>query len=127
MDLLENSIMQKIYMNILKFKFKKWSIKNHNHNFDEDEFRDELNRTGIDVEHFLDHKVANVSQGLKALGRADEANAFRNEYQSYVDNPFGYENYESANNLVNRGTKEVMLARYKNVKPMLNKEELDLI
>ena len=103
------------------------ALKNHNHNFDEDEFRDELNRTGIDVEHFLDHKVANVSQGLKALGRADEANAFRNEYQSYVDNPFGYENYESANNLVNRGAKIVRMAGFNKVQPMLNKEELDLM
>ena len=84
-------------------------------------------QVGLDVEHFLDHKVANISQGLKALGRADEANAFRNEYQSYVDRPGFEEDYESADNLVRRGTKEVRLARYKNVQPMLNKEELDLM
>ena len=84
-------------------------------------------QVGLDVEHFLDHKVANISQGLKALGRSDEANAFRNEYQSYVDRPGFEEDYESADNLVRRGTKEVRLARYKNVQPMLNKEELDLM
>jgi len=98
-----------------------------NHNFDDKEIRDNMMHRGLDVEHFLDHKVANVSQGLKALGRADEANAFRNEYQSYVDNPFGYENYESANNLVNRGAKIVRMAGFNKVQPMLNKEELDLI
>ena len=86
-----------------------------------------MKKYGLDVEHFLDHKVANIAQGLKALGRADEANAFRNEYQSYVDNPFGYENYESANNLVNKGTKIVRMASPSKVKPMLNKEELDLL
>ena len=99
-----------------------------NHNYDGiAELRDEINHRGLDVEHFLDHKVANISQGLKALGRADEANAFRNEYQSYVDNPFGYENFESANNLVNRGAKIVRMAGFNKVQPMLNKEELDLI
>jgi len=99
-----------------------------NHNYDGiAELRDEINHRGLDVEHFLDHKVANISQGLKALGRADEANAFRNEYQSYVDHPFGYENYESANNLVNKGTKIVRMASPSKVKPMLNKEELDLL
>jgi hypothetical protein len=84
-------------------------------------------QVGLDVEHFLDHKVANISQGLKALGRADEANAFRNEYQSYVDRPGFEEDYESADNLVRRGTKEIRMARYKKVQPMLNKEELDLM
>ena len=99
-----------------------------NHNYDGiAELRDDINYHGLNVEHFLDHKVANVSQGLKALGRADEANAFRNEYQSYVDNPFGHENYESANNLVNRGTKIIRMAGFNKVKPMLNKEELDLM
>ena len=84
-------------------------------------------QVGLDVEHFLDHKVANIAQGLKALGRADEANAFRNEYQSYVDRPAFKEDYESADNLVRRGTKEIRMARYKNVQPMLNKEELDIM
>ena len=97
----------------------------NSHNLDEAEFQ--MKKYGLDVEHFLDHKVANVSQGLKALGRADEANAFRNEYQSYVDNPSGYENYESANDLVNRGTKIIRMAGFNKVKPMLNKEELDLL
>jgi len=97
----------------------------NSHNLDEAEFQ--MKKYGLDVEHFLDHKVANIAQGLKALGRADEANAFRNEYQSYVDRPYAKEDYESADNLVRRGTKEVRLARYKNVQPMLNKEELDLM
>ena len=80
-----------------------------------------------DAEHFLDHKVANIAQGLKALGRADEANAFRNEYQSYVDRPYAKEDYESADALVRRGTKEVRMAGFNKVQPMLNKEELDLM
>ena len=84
-------------------------------------------QVGLDVEHFLDHKVANIAQGLKALGRADEANAFRNEYQSYVDTPFGKEDFESADALVRRGTKEIRMAGFNKVKPMLNKEELDLM
>jgi len=95
------------------------------HNLDEAEFQ--MKKYGLDVEHFLDHKVANIAQGLKALGRSDEANAFRNEYQSYVDKPYAKEDYESADALVRRGTKEVRMAGFNKVKPMLNKEELDLM
>ena len=95
------------------------------HNLDEAEFQ--MKKYGLDVEHFLDHKVANIAQGLKALGRADEANAFRNEYQSYVDRPYAKEDYESADALVRRGTKEVRMAGFNKVQPMLNKEELDLM
>ena len=89
---------------------------------------EEVESLSDDIEHFLDHKVANVQRGLEALGRRDEAMAFRNEYQDYVDRPnlmFG-EDYESANNLVNKGTKIVRMAGFNKVKPMLN-EELDLI
>ena len=95
------------------------------HNLDEAEFQ--MKKYGLDVEHFLDHKVANIAQGLKALGRSDEANAFRNEYQSYVDKPYAKEDYESADALVRRGTKEVRMAGFNKVKPMLNKEELNLM
>ena len=95
------------------------------HNLDEAEFQ--MKKYGLDVEHFLDHKVANIAQGLKALGRSDEANAFRNEYQSYVDRPYAKEDYESADALVRRGTKEVRMAGFNKVQPMLNKEELDLM
>ena len=99
-----------------------------NHNYDGiAELRDNINYHGLGVEHFLDHKVANISQGLKALGRDYEANAFRNEYQSYVDTPFAKEDFESADALVRRGTKEIRMAGFNKVKPMLNKEELDLM
>ena len=101
----------------------------HQHTKNLNLINEEMDNVRDDIEHFLDHKVANVSRGLKALGRADEANAFRQEYQDYVDRPnlmFG-EDYESANNLVNKGTKIIRMAGFNKVKPMLNKEELDLI
>jgi len=98
-----------------------------NHNFDGDETFDVIHNTGVDIEHFLDHKVANVQKGLEALGRSDEATAFRNEYQSYVDRPAFKEDYEGADNLVNKGTKIVRMARFNKVKPMLTEDELDIM
>ena len=83
-------------------------------------------QVGLDVEHFLDHKVSNIAQGLKALGRSDEANAFRNEYQSYVDRPAFKEDYESADNLVRRGSKAIRMAGFNKVDPMFDDEDDDI-
>ena len=81
------------------------------------------------IEHFLDHKVANIKRGLNALGREDEAIAFGQEYQGYVDRPnlLQGEDYVSANDLVNRGTKIIRMAGFNKVEPMLTDEELDLM
>ena len=81
------------------------------------------------IEHFLDHKVANVQRGLNALGRGEEAIAFGQEYQGYVDRPnlLQGEDYVSANDLVNRGTKIIRMAGFNKIKPMLSDEELDLL
>ena len=79
-----------------------------------------------DAEHFLDHKVANIQRGLEALGRKDEAQAFKKEYREYTDHPHG-EDLVGADALVRRGTKIIRMADPSKVKPMLNLEELELM
>ena len=79
-----------------------------------------------DAEHFLDHKVANIERGLEALGRRDEAKAFKKEYREYTDHPHG-EDLIGADALVNKGRKIIRLAGFNQVKPMLNEEEMNLM
>ena len=62
----------------------------------------------------------------EALGRGDEAKAFKKEYREYTDHPHG-EDLVGADALVNKGRKIIRLAGFNQVKPMLNEEELNLL
>jgi len=70
-----------------------------------------------DAEHFLDHKVANIQRGLEALGKRDDAKAFKKEYREYTDRPMG-EDLVRADALVNKGRKIIRLAGFNQVQPM---------
>ncbi len=74
-----------------------------------------------DAEHFLDHKVANIQRGLEALGKRDDAKAFRKEYREYTDRPMG-EDLVRADALVNKGRKIIRLAGFNQVQPMSHVE-----
>ena len=77
---------------------------------------------GADVEHFLDHKVANIVRGMEATGSKSDAKEFRRIYNDAAD-----KDLLAANQLVNEGREIIRNKSFKDVKPFLNEEELDLL
>ena len=75
------------------------------------------------AEHFLQHKVHNISRGLESLGARDESKRFKDIFFNLL----GKEELLAADNLVNQGREAIRNASFKDVKPFLNKEELDLM
>ena len=79
-------------------------------------------RYGADVEHFLDHKVANIVRGMEATGSKSDAKEFRRIYNDTAD-----KDLLAANQLVNEGREIIRNKSFKDVKPFLNEEELNLM
>tara|TARA_B100001287_G_scaffold93918_1_gene78834 strand:- start:1214 stop:2347 length:1134 start_codon:yes stop_codon:yes gene_type:complete len=77
---------------------------------------------GANVEHFLDHKVANIVRGMEATGSKSDAKEFRKIYNDAVD-----KDLLAANQLVNEGREIIRNKSFKDVVPFLNREELDLM
>ena len=75
------------------------------------------------AEHFLQHKVHNISRGLETLGARDEAKRFKDIFFNMLDK----EDLLAADNLVNQGREAIRNASFKDVKPFLNEEELNLM
>ena len=61
-----------------------------------DETFDVIHNTGVDIEHFLDHKVNNILDAMRSVGDYEQADRFREVYDSTVDNDL-----IAADNLVN--------------------------
>jgi len=77
---------------------------------------------GANVEHFLDHKVANIVRGMEATGSKSDAKEFRKIYNDAAD-----KDLLAANQLVNEGREIIRNKSFKDVKPFLNEEELNLM
>ena len=77
---------------------------------------------GANVEHFLDHKVANIVRGMEATGSKSDAKEFRRVYNDAAD-----KDLLAANQLVNEGREIIRNKSFKDVKPFLNEEELNLM
>ena len=77
---------------------------------------------GANAEHFLDHKVANIVRGMEATGSKSDAKEFRRIYNDAVD-----KDLLAANQLVNEGREIIRNKSFKDVKPFLNEEELNLM
>ena len=77
---------------------------------------------GANVEHFLDHKVANIVRGMEATGSKSDAKEFRRIYNDAAD-----KDLLAANQLVNEGREIIRNKSFKDVKPFLNEEELNLM
>ena len=77
---------------------------------------------GANVEHFLDHKVANIVRGMEATGSKSDAKEFRKIYNDAAD-----KDLLAANQLVNEGREIIRNKSFKDVVPFLNREELDLM
>ena len=77
---------------------------------------------GANVEHFLDHKVANIVRGMEATGSKSDAKEFRRIYSDAAD-----KDLLAANQLVNEGREIIRNKSFKDVKPFLNEEELNLM
>ena len=68
-----------------------------NENLKEEELKDY--GPGAEVEHFLDHKVNAIIQGMNAVGNTEEANMFKGLYEETVDSG----DLLAADDLVNQG------------------------
>lgn len=77
---------------------------------------------GANVEHFLDHKVANIVRGMEATGSKSDAREFRRIYNDAAD-----KDLLAANQLVNEGREIIRNKSFKDAKPFLNEEELNLM
>ena len=77
---------------------------------------------GANVEHFLDHKVANIIRGMEATGSKSDAKEFRRIYNDAAD-----KDLLAANQLVDEGREIIRNKSFKDVKPFLNEEELNLM
>jgi len=77
---------------------------------------------GANVEHFLDHKVANIVRGMEATGSKSDAKEFRRIYNDAAD-----KDLLAANQLVNEGREIIKNKSFKDAKPFLNEEELNLM
>ncbi len=77
---------------------------------------------GANVEHFLDHKVANIVRGMEATGSKSDAKEFRRIYNDAAD-----KDLLAANQLVNEGREIIRNKSFKDAKPFLNEEELNLM
>ena len=95
------------YSNEMKFvDFNEMEAFNHSNNLHEhtrnmnlknEELKDYT--PGANVEHFLDHKVNAILQGMNAVGNTEEANMFKGLYEETVDSGDLF----AANDLVNQG------------------------
>ena len=70
-----------------------------NENLKDEELKDYT--PGANVEHFLDHKVNAIIQGMNAVGNTEEANMFKGLYEETVDSG----DLLAADDLVNQGRK----------------------
>ena len=68
-----------------------------NENLKDEELKDYT--PGANVEHFLDHKVNAIIQGMNAVGNTEEANMFKGLYEETVDSG----DLLAADDLVNQG------------------------
>lgn len=68
-----------------------------NMNLKEEELKDYT--PGANAEHFLDHKVNAILQGMNAVGNTQEANIFKGLYEEIVDSG----DLIAADDLVNQG------------------------
>ena len=70
-----------------------------NENLKDEELKDYT--PGANVEHFLDHKVNAIIQGMNAVGSTEEAQMFKGLYEETVDSG----DLLAADDLVNQGRK----------------------
>ena len=67
---------------------------------------------GAQAEHFLEHKVANIVNGMKAVGNIEEANIFQGLYGDVIDSG----DLLAADDLVNQGRDIIRRHSFKDVR-----------
>ena len=67
---------------------------------------------GAQAEHFLEHKVANIVNGMKAIGNVEEANIFQGLYGEVIDSG----DLLAADDLVNQGRDIIRRHSFKDVR-----------
>ena len=67
---------------------------------------------GAKAEHFLEHKVANIVNGMKAIGNVEEANIFQGLYGEVIDSG----DLLAADDLVNQGRDIIKRHSFKDVR-----------